>query len=132
MNSKEKEKILISAAEKFYGQTWELIAPLNSKRIGVSCTIHKDHVYILGYGSRDIDIYHPETNSYEVMSSVLPSLKANIMMTVNGQLYIFQKTGFLRLDFDKRTIEKLADLPDYDWWSGGPVHFYNGKAYVVN
>ena len=96
----------LRSAEKFdFGRTWKLIAPLPSFWNFVSCIIHKDHIYISGGASRDIDIYHPETNSYEVMWRVLPFPYdySVIMMTVSGQHYIFFGKDFLRLDCDQRT-----------------------------
>ena len=108
----------ISSAEKFdFGQTWELIAPLSSKRSRVSCLVHKDHIYISGKHSTVTEIYHPATNSYQIMSSVLPSDSASIMMAVSGQHYIFRGDDFLRLNCDQGRTERLAGLPYSYWWS---------------
>ena len=126
------------SAEKFdFCQTWELIAPLNQGKHKASCIIQKDHIYIAGNYSADIDIYHPETNSYEVISSVLSHLKFSPqMINVSDQLYILHWTDFLRINCDRSKCEQLlTNLPRtrlLDWWSQGPVYFYEGKHYVVN
>ena len=78
--------------------------------------IHNDHIYIAGSENKDIDIYNPETNSYEVISSVIPSdADDTILMTVSGQHYIFRGTVFLKLDCEKRMCYQLADLPNHYW-----------------
>ena len=111
------------SAEKFdFCQTWELIAPLNQGKHKASCIIQKDHIYIAGNYSADIDIYHPETNSYEVISSVLSHLKFSPqMINVSDQLYILHWTDFLRINCDRSKCEQLlTNLPRtrlLDWWS---------------
>ena len=53
----------MNSAEKFdFGPKWKRIASLYSNREFCSCIIHKDHIYISGYKSANIDIYKPETN----------------------------------------------------------------------
>jgi len=58
-------------SEKFeFGPVWEEIAPPTAQW-GVSCITYKDHIYISGWPSANIDIYDPVTNSYEVWSEVV-------------------------------------------------------------
>jgi len=73
---------------KLDDDSWEVIAPMQSKRCTGFCCIYRDMIYVFGgytghlNRSRDIERYHDESNRWEILDiKLLDGIECGIMIS---------------------------------------------------